>query len=125
MSIASVYDYCWFVEKNLAEENKIKKLKKSAIYEGDLEEHWPFSGKEAEWTEKNLLQEHISVWEKTSLFIVKGERFYDYFSVTNFFEKNSNFLVTAPPPPPVHSFQWKPFLLMKAIVFICFSVFKD
>ena len=28
-----------FSKKNLVEENKIQKLKKSAIYEGDLEEH--------------------------------------------------------------------------------------
>ena len=28
-----------FSEKNLVEENKTQKLKKSAIYEGDLEEH--------------------------------------------------------------------------------------
>ena len=45
--------------KFLVEENETQKLKKSAIYEG---KHWPFSGKEAEWTERK--QEHISVWEK-------------------------------------------------------------
>ena len=57
-----------------------------------------------------------------SLFIVKGERFYDYFSVTIYLGKNSNFLVTAPP---------RAFLLVKsipfnieAIGFFCFSVLK-
>ena len=43
-----------FSKKKLVEENKTQKLKKSAIHEGDLEEHWPFSGKEVEWTERNL-----------------------------------------------------------------------
>ena len=36
----------------------------------------------------------------TSVFIVKGERFYDYFSVTIILEKISNFLVTATPLTP-------------------------
>ena len=140
-----------FLEKNLVEVNKIQKLKKSAIYKGDLGEHWPFSEKEAEWTERNLCRNTFSVWENilynihflsikfsriswtglhlcsffsffqmlikylkinvlhdewtaysrhffrhafTSLFIVKSERFYDYFSVTILFGKKPNFLVT-------------------------------
>ena len=150
-----------FSKNKLVEENKAQKLIKPAIYEGDLEEHWLFSGKEAEWTEGNLCRNtfpceetyyttYIFFWlnihEKlygfhlcsfpvffqmlikylkinvllyewnalsrlffrhgfTSLFIVKIERFYDYFSVTIFLGKNLNFLVTAPPTvSPVHSF---------------------
>ena len=52
-----------FSKKPLVEENKIQKFKKSAMYQGDLKEHWPFSGKEAEWNRKEPLQEHNSVWE--------------------------------------------------------------
>ena len=40
------------------------RLKKSAIYEGDLEEHWPFSGKKAEWMERNLCRNTFP-FEKT------------------------------------------------------------
>ena len=56
-----------------------------------------------------------------SLFIAKGERFYeyDYFSVTIFLGKNLNFLVTAFLVTVTYSF-----LVMEPIVFICFLVFK-
>ena len=146
----SVWLLLIFRKKNLVKENKIQKLKKSALYKGDLEEHWSFFWKRSRMDGKEPLQEHISVWEKllcniyfllskfsrisytglhlcsllffcqmlikhlkinvlyewttitrqffrhgfTSLFIFKGERFYDYFSVTFFLGKNSNFLVT-------------------------------
>ena len=53
-----------FSKKNLVGENKIQKLKKSAIYEGDLEDHWPFSGKEAEWRERNIYRNTFP-FEKT------------------------------------------------------------
>ena len=46
------------VKNALDKDNKTTKLKKLALYDG---EHWPFSGKEAEWTESK--QEDISVWE--------------------------------------------------------------
>ena len=50
-------------KKKLFEENKTQKFKKSAIYEGDLKEHWPFSWKRSRMDGKEPLQEHISVWE--------------------------------------------------------------
>ena len=37
-------------------------MKNSAIYERDLEENWPLSGKEVEWNGKEPFQEHILVW---------------------------------------------------------------
>ena len=165
----SVWLIADFSKKNLVEEDKTQKLKKSAIYEGDLEEHWLFSGKEVKWTEGNLcrntfpfeetyytvctglhlcsfllffqmlikyLKINVLLYEWTalsrlffrhgftSLFIVKGERFYDYFSVTIFLGKNSNFLATAPPTAP-HPHPCA-FLLVKAIPFNrshCFYLF--
>ena len=50
-------------KKNLVEGNKTQKLKKIS-YEGDLEEQWSFSGKEAEWTERNLCRNTFP-FEKT------------------------------------------------------------
>ena len=40
-----------FLKKSLVKENKTQKFEKSATYE---REHWPFSAKEAEWTERNF-----------------------------------------------------------------------
>ena len=53
-----------FSKKNLVKENKIQKLKKSAIYKGDLEEHWSFFRERSRMDGKEPLQEHASVWEK-------------------------------------------------------------
>ena len=52
-----------FSKESLVDEHEIQNLRKSAVYEVDLKERWPFSGKEAEWNRKEPLQEHISVWE--------------------------------------------------------------
>ena len=53
-----------FSKNDLVEENKTQKLQKLAIFEGDFEEHWTFSGKEPEWTERKLSW-HKFPFEKT------------------------------------------------------------
>ena len=58
-------------KKNLVEENKIKKLKKSAN-EGDLEENRLFSGKEAEWMEKNLCRNTFPFEKKSHCLLLKA-----------------------------------------------------